>query len=184
MAAGDEQNVNIRRVILDSSLLQFGLADTSPQLKEGSDLVEWRNNADSDFIIVRGKDSVGDDDLVTRRQLNSGVTSQISVIRFALNTTATQTSTATIPANSRIVKSVVEITTAYDGGTTIDVGHSGTADLIQPDTKVKETKIGVYVVNQDTDWGGSSLAVQVTVGGAPAAGVGICTVYYIQTPLS
>ena len=102
------------------------------------------------------------------------------LIRFAIGT-ATVDSSSEIPANARILRCDVDITTAYNGGATIEVGVAGgTTDLIQTTTDNNPQAGGVpntYAKEQDTAWGGSAAAVRVTLGGA-TSGVGVVRVWY------
>ena len=92
-------------------------------------------------------------------------------------------SSSTIPANARILRCDVDITTAYNGGATIAIGVAGgTTDLIQTTSDNNPQAGGVpntYAKEQDTDWGGSTAAVRATLTGA-SSGVGVVRVWYSQ----
>lgn len=89
-----------------------------------------------------------------------------------------QTSTSSIPANARIYRAHVEITTPYSVGGTISIGRTGSTSLMQATGDNDAQTASIYNVSQDTAFGGSALPVLVTVGGAPAAGAGVVVVEY------
>ncbi len=113
----------------------------------------------------------------------SSVAGAIRQIRFALNTDAQQDSPELAPANARGVRCDVDITTPYTGGTTITVGNTTTADLLQEAADNTPHSIGTYSVDVDVDWGGSASAVRVTVAGSPAAGAGFL-VFRFANPIT
>lgn len=169
------------------SIFQIDVVNDGPQLKNNSGVLEFRNNADSAFVIARGDDPVGDDDLVTKRYGDAnyggggGGPANITVIRIPV-ALVTVSSTATIPTNSRVLETRFEVTTVYPGGTTVDVGDGTTVNLLLANTQIKETKLGVYADQlQDIAWT-LGTAVTVTVGGAPGSGAGVCIVKYVQSP--
>ena len=101
-------------------------------------------------------------------------------IRFVLGT-ATADSASFIPANARILRCDVQVTTQYNGGATVSVGPAaGTVDLIQA-TGDNNPQAGgtpnTYAREQDTDWGVATAAVRATVTGA-SAGAGVVNVWY------
>jgi hypothetical protein len=156
-----------------------GGTDGGPQLKVGSNnMLDVRDGADAAYVNVRGADPIIDDDLITKRYGDAtyGVAGAVRCIRFAVGT-ATVSSVTAIPANARVVEARFEVTTQYDVGTDIDVGDGVTADLIMDTTDIQERVIGTYTVEQDTDWTTGNV-VTVTVSGAPAAGAGVCMVFY------
>ncbi len=58
------------------------LGRRGPQLKNNSDVIEHRNQADDDFVVARGADPIGPNDLVTKKYMetraNAIVTGQIN----------------------------------------------------------------------------------------------------------
>lgn len=106
------------------------------------------------------------------------VTGAIRVIRMAVDNTASQDSTSTIPANARVFEATIETTTAYSAGATISMGTTATADLFQTTTdNDPQTNLNRYVKEQDTDAGVASV-LRITIAGSPAAGVGIASIKY------
>lgn len=104
----------------------------------------------------------------------------IREIRFAIGTAASQHSAASVPANAQITDCQTEIVTPFSGGTTISVGRTGSAALLQATSDNLPTAAGTYGVEQDTAWGGASLPVLVTVAGGPVAGAGFVIVKFTQ----
>jgi len=100
------------------------------------------------------------------------------VISYALTNAATQDSAAQVPANARVLRTRVQISTVFSAGGTISVGQVGSVSLLATTSQVDPQTTGIYEIPQETAWGGSALVVRVTVGGAPAAGAGRVTVEY------
>lgn len=158
---------------------KFGLGRAGPALKNNAGVVEARNNADSAYAVTRGADPVGSDDLVTLRYLNANPPAGAElVIGITIGTSGTYTSTAVIPANARVSRTAVLVTTAYSAGGTIAVGQTGSTSLLQATTDNLATSLGTYDTTDPIAWGGSALAVLVTIGGSPSTGVGLVLVYY------
>lgn len=111
------------------------------------------------------------------------VTGGVRVVRYVIDNTAAQDSTTSIPANARVLRASVEITTPYSAGATISVGNTSTADLIIATTDNDALTANTYQVDQNTDWGSSATVVRTTVAGTPAAGAGVVTVEF-SVPLS
>ena len=95
-----------------------------------------------------------------------------------ITTSASQSSTTSIPAGAIVTRADVTITTPYSVGGTISVGRTGSTSLLQATGDNDPQVISEYEANQRTAWGGSPLPVLVTVGGAPGAGAGFVTVQY------
>jgi hypothetical protein len=93
--------------------------------------------------------------------------------------TTTASSTAQIPAGARVLSCQFEVTTVYDGGTTIDIGDGVTSNLIMDQSDIVETKLGTYLLSQDTNWTTGN-AVTVTITGGPAAGAGVALIEYAE----
>lgn len=109
------------------------------------------------------------------------VTGAIRELRYVIDNSATQDSTAEMPANARVSECQVIITTQYSGGATITVGTTGDTDAFQVAGDNNPQKGGVpniFSVPQDTDVGGSASVVRTTIAGAPAAGAGVVVVKF------
>lgn len=105
------------------------------------------------------------------------VTGPVRVIQFAIDNTATQDSTTQIPAGNQVLRADVQIDNAYSGGATIEVGTTADADAFQTTTDNRPQRVATYSVDQNTAVASASV-VRVTVGGAPAVGDGVVTVWY------
>lgn len=114
----------------------------------------------------------------TWQNIAPSVAGVVSCIDFAIGTGASQSSVTSIPANAVVLRCDVTITTPYSGGTTIKVGQTGTTNLLQDTGDNTPTVANEYSSEARVVWGASPLAVLVTVGGAPGAGVGVVTVLY------
>lgn len=159
-------------------ILQFRSGDGALLKEDGAGILQSRDSADAAFAKMQAADPAADDDLVTLRYFNATpATGALQLVRFPI-ALATVASTTLIPAGSRVTKSQVEITTPYSAGGTIDIGDGTTADLVQANTDIKESKAGAYQVEQDTAWVNGPVTVTATIGGAPAAGAGVVTVWY------
>lgn len=107
-------------------------------------------------------------------------TNMVLAIRMSLTHGLTQTSTKQIPANAVVHGCLVNITTPFTAGTTLEVGRAGALFLLQGTADNDTSTIDIYNAVQDTDWGGADEAVVVTLanGGAIVAGAGFVTVLY------
>jgi hypothetical protein len=99
-------------------------------------------------------------------------------IQVALGTTGTTTSVTSLPANAVVQRCVLNVTTAYSAGATIEAGQTGSLALALGTTDNTPQSVDTYVVDQVTSWGASALPLVVTIGGAPTAGAGTMTIYY------
>jgi len=102
----------------------------------------------------------------------------VQCIDFSIGTAGSQSSVTTIPAGAIVLRCEVKITVAYSAGATIAVGQTGTTNLLQTTSDNFPTVVDEYDAPQRTDWGGSALAVLVTIAGSPSAGAGKVTVLY------
>ena len=117
---------------------------------------------------------------------SGGGAAEVTEIRFAIGTGASQTSTTAIPANAIVVDAELDTqspgTTPYSPGTTIQVGSATSLALLMATTDSVPSSAGLYAAHQSTGWGGAGSKVTVTVAGAPVAGAGFCIVRYVETP--
>ena len=116
----------------------------------------------------------------TWANLSPSVSGVLSAIDFAIGTSASQSSTTSIPANAVVYKTIVNIAVAYSAGATISIGQSGTTALLQGTSGNSPVNVGQYETMNRVAWGSSALAVLATVGGSPSAGSGTVTVFYSQ----
>ncbi len=115
--------------------------------------------------------------------ISPNVSGAVYYIQFAIGTSPSYSSTSSIPAGAVVVSATVNVTTAYSGGTTIEVGQTGTPTLLQGTADNFPSTVDQYQETFVTAWGGSPLPVLVTIGGTPSAGIGTVTVGY-TLPLS
>jgi hypothetical protein len=110
--------------------------------------------------------------------VSPSVSGALFEIRMAVTNAASQSSATAIPANANVRRVALDVQTPYSAGTTISIGQTGSASLLMGTGDNTATLANVYEASQDTGWGASSLAVLVTVAGAPAAGAGFVVVEY------
>ena len=93
----------------------------------------------------------------------------------------------TLPATAIVVKTAVDVTTAYSPGSTIMVGNATTPNLLA-DAGVANIQVanpaGQPYSTGDTDiaFAGGTATVTATVTGGPAAGACEVLVFYVLTP--
>lgn len=164
------------------TIFQIGLG--GPNIKNSAGVVEARDAADAAYAIVRGDTPVASNDLTTKSYVDGviGGADVVSTIRFALDNSASQASTATLPANARVWEILLSVTTPYSAGATITIGHTGSATAFHATTDNDAETAGDYLVKGDIVAHTSASTVQVAVAGTPVAGAGTCTVLYSETP--
>ena len=160
-----------------SSFFQVG-GPGGPGWNDNAGALEGRNSANSAYAIVRGANPVNPNDLVTLGSLTS-LPGVANVIRFAIGTGAVQTSVASIPANAIVLRAFIDVTTAYSAGATLELGTAASAALFMATGDVDPQVIDLYDAPQDTT-NTTADPLQVTVGGAPAAGAGFACVMYVE----
>ena len=164
-----------------SDVVQLSLG--GPKLKDSSGTIQARNAADDAFVNMEGLDPTTDQHFATKKYVDDNAApAGLRAVRFTIDTTATQASTFSVPANSRIWKGRVEITTAYDNSATITVGDSSTANLVQDTTDNDPATIGAYEVVDDLAWGGADSTVRVAIANTPTVGAGVVVLWYCETP--
>jgi len=159
------------------SLFQIGGTAGGQVKNVAGPILEARNAADAAYIIMRGGDALGDDDLLNRRtgDLRYGANG-VSMIRIPI-ALVTVASVAAIPAGAIVLRSRVTITTPYSGGTLIDVGDTGgTADLYFDQADNDPQTANIYETPQETV--GVAATITATITGAPVAGAGFVSVEY------
>ena len=104
----------------------------------------------------------------------------MSEIRYAIGTGASQPSVAAIPAGAHVFGWQVKVTTPFSGGATLQLGQTGTANLIADtsDTDLTDTTGEVQAGIVDVLWGASALPLLSTIGGVPVAGAAVIIVQY------
>lgn len=79
------------------------------------------------------------------------------------------TSVSTIPSGAKVWRVLVNITTSFSTGATLNLGRTGSSSLLLSAFDVTQP-VGQYVVDMDTAWGGSALPVVAAIAGSPASG--------------
>lgn len=112
--------------------------------------------------------------------LANNTTGGMRTVRFAITNAASQSSAIKIPANAYIAKAQLEIGTPFSPGATIAIGRSGSQSLIQAtsDNNPQGSAGDIYMVANDTSWGGTEAVVLVTIAGSPSSGAGVIAVEY------
>lgn len=165
-----------------STIFQLGKA--GPNIKNNSGIIEMRNNADAAFVITRGLSPVGNDDYVTKLYFdtNNAAANGLTLVVMPL-ALVTKVSTSTIPDNARIEACWLEVTTPYDGGTTVKIARTGDATVEPMGTADNNPVVSkLYHVPQMQDWGATGAGtVTATIAGGPAAGAANIYIAY-STP--
>jgi len=91
-------------------------------------------------------------------------------------------STADIPANAKITRTVVDITTVFDDGdTTIELGRASSAALLQTSDANRPTLVSQFNCKEVIAWGGTAGKARVTLGGGTTNSTGAGTAYFFYT---
>lgn len=99
------------------------------------------------------------------------VTGARRTIRVALGFTAAQDTTTQIPAGNRVWGCWLEVTSPYNGGATISVGDTVTADKFMTTLQNNPQAASRYHVKQDTSQAAASVVRTTVTGGTLGAGV-------------
>jgi hypothetical protein len=160
------------------TLFQIGKA--GPQLKNNGGNVDVRNPADAAYVNVRGADPLTNDDLLTLRYFNAnseGVTG-LKFIKMPL-ALVTKVSTSIIPDNATILHCILDVTTPYSAGTTVQVSRTGGGATVMGTTDNDPTIQAQHEVPQATSWGATGAGtVTATIAGAPSVGVAMLYIGY------
>jgi hypothetical protein len=114
---------------------------------------------------------------------NTGVERHISI---AVGTDATTDSTTSIPSGAVVQDVVLDVDTAYDAGTTIQVAVNGSSPLeVMATTDNNAEETNQFSVEQVSNVSASNAGtVRVTITGTPAAGASVVIVKYVEAYLS
>ena len=148
------------------------------RLKNNSGILEARNDADSDYIIVRGDNPAGDNDFVTRAYLEGAGGIPSSVVRsttISFDHTGGET-TSNIPSGAIISLIIINIDTAFDDGT-LKIGTTADDDVLIDTGEVDITIEDEYTKISRISWGASTETLKATIAGA-TSGSGTALVYY------
>lgn len=111
-------------------------------------------------------------------EASSTMSGALRVIRYAIaNSPASQDSATSLPANAKVLRAMLDVTTPFSGGTTVSVGQAGSLTAFMLTTDSFPTVAGQYEVPQDTS-APATTAIRTTIAGAPAAGAGFVVIEY------
>ena len=105
----------------------------------------------------------------------------VKSLSFPISTTTTS-SLSQLPANTIVLDTIVEISSVYNAGATIEVGIDTDTDLLQESTDNDAESEGLYKKEQKTGIGGLSKNVRATI--SASSGSGSVFVLYSDTPLN
>jgi hypothetical protein len=161
------------------TLLEFDSGD-GPKIKYDTQL-RIRNAADSADAVLSGADPAAAQDFVTRAYHDanppSGALSCIEIPFTFSDAGSAVTSTFAAAVGGRVTMVKVEITTAFDADTDIEVGDTADADRLVVAGEVKEEKLGLSEFPQYTDTVADNFDVTLAASAA-TAGAGRCLIYY------
>ncbi len=168
-----EYNSKIRGT--SETLFRVGL--NGPQVKNVTDtILEARNEADDGYVIVRGADPVGANDLLTKSffEANNAAANGQTMVKLPL-VQASKTSTTVLPDNATIERAIMDVEVAYDANAQFLIDRTGDATVIlMANGDSKMTKVGQYEVPQITNWGVTGAGtVQATLTNSPTVGSAI-----------
>lgn len=172
--------IKIKGVV--GNLLGFDGGD-GPQLKNASGVIEARNSGDSAYVVVRGADPSAANDLVTKsygdtNYVDAGGALKLVEIPIAFGDAGSAVdSTFAGAVGGRVAWVKVDITTAFDADTDIEVGDTGDADRFVVAGDVKEQKVDLYEFPQYTDTIASVFRVTLAASAA-TAGAGRVLIAY------
>lgn len=113
----------------------------------------------------------------------ASLASVVKSIRFAL-AQATASSTELIPANARIIRTDLDVTTGYSGGTSPDIviGYTGSTSAFMASNDhggaAGLVAAQFYAKQQSTAADSTARAVLATISGTPTGGVAAVEVFY------
>lgn len=128
---------------------------------------------------------LGDNDIPNVKYVSDAIANAVSGGIFAVEGTVDFTSASaqtigTLPANARVIDVRLEVNTASDVATTVDVGDGSTADVYMADTLNDPEVVGAYDVDvRNVTPTGSDITVTATVGTAGGQGAGRVILRYI-----
>lgn len=152
------------------------------RIKNVSGELQVRNNADSGYGQLQIADGVDDQDAVTKSQLDAVSGSQMNVVstNFTYQSTSPINIGSALPANSIVLKAIVNIDTAFDGTTpTLEIGTSGDTDAIHTQSSTDLTDNDLYISDEYFDVGASATQIIGTLSVTSAtAGSGKILLFY------
>lgn len=153
----------------------FQISSVGPKLKKiSSSYLQIRNSADLDFATLGIAEPLLSSDAVTKNYADTNV--GLRVIGFSIGT-ATQSSVGSLPANSVVFSSILDIGVAYTVGTTISIGIDTDVTLFQTTVDNNTEIVNAYEIKKISHVGGASKLVKATITGA-LSGSGYVYVFF------
>ncbi len=164
--------------IISASLVIGGGTANTFRLKANGTVMEARNAADSAYVIVRGLDPVGANDLVTLSYAQTNFDTSGSVRTIAITLAlATANSTTTFIAGCRVIDAWLDVTTAYDANATWALGIAGTTSKFMATTDNIPGTINLYTKTQYTAQA-TAVAFLATLANVPTVGAATALAFY------
>ncbi|RLB91779.1 MAG: hypothetical protein DRH10_01045 [Deltaproteobacteria bacterium] len=117
----------------------------------------------------------------------AGGTGIVKTIEIPIDTSATKSSTSSIPDGAEVLRVSTKITTPYDNGATVEVLVDGTSDLtIQPTDENDPSAANMYVsdVEDGAITSSNEGVVTVNIANTPSTGAGSVVVEFAPTTLA
>jgi hypothetical protein len=114
--------------------------------------------------IINVANATQDTDAVNYGQMNAAIsTAAVGIVKTVIaSLPATGGSVTLGTVTGTILRVRVLVSAAYDVGSTITVGNSGTANDLAADTDIDEGTVGIYVVETAKDYTATSVTATVT----------------------
>lgn len=167
---------NLYGTILNA--FRIGVDSNQVQLKNNSGVLEARNKADDNFVVVRGDSPANDNDFVTRSYLEGAGGVPSSVVRsttLSFDHTGGET-TSSLPAGAIVFLAIININTAFDAGT-VKIGTTADDDVLINTSEVDITTEDEYTKISRISWGASTETIKAIVSGA-TSGSGTALIFY------
>lgn len=153
-----------------------------PLIKNNSGVVEFRNNADAAYNIVRGATPVAANDLATKAYVDGAESGEINVIEIPItfaNAGSTVSSTFAGAVGGRVIEAGVIVDTAFDVGVTFKLGDSGDDDrfIVSGDVKLDKSRYFTFPQYTNTI---AAVFDAVLGAGAPTVGAARVVIKYVS----
>jgi hypothetical protein len=160
----------------------FQLGRDGPLVKGDAGAVQIRDAADAALARLQVATPTSADDAVSKAWAEANLAAPSGVVRAVAVPVGTTNATSTlqIPQNAVVLGVRVNVTQAYDAGATLEVGTSGDPDAFLVSSDVDPEATGLTLHPQASPPLGAAEAVQVTVGGTPAAGQATVVVEFTE----
>lgn len=157
------------------------IGNGGPRVKNDAGALQIRDPDDTALEKLQVDDGVSANDVATKGQLDAVTGVQIRKVDFAFDTSSPFNISSAVPANSTVIKFVVNVKTIFDGTTPqLDIGDAGDADRIAADTENDLTTLGVYTGNKWVEYASSTqLTGTLTLSGA-TQGEGSVLIQFIE----